>query len=216
MSKIYHFHSLYLFIEVWILVSVGTNPISLGWRIGWFTLYKKCLHFLNWNIYLYLFANFQCCIEMTLSMALNRIYPLFKFLIAMSRKRASPVAQTVKNLPVEWETWVDPCFGKIPWRRKWKPTPVFLPGEFREQRSLVGYSPWGHEVSDMNWAPTYAYVISIYILMIKEWLIWELQFLSTHVIQVSILYKEAYVLLTPSDLLEGTSTEYFINIIICI
>ena len=150
MSKIYHFHSLYLFIEVWILVSVGTNPISLGWRIGWFTLYKKCLHFLNWNIYLYLFANFQCCIEMTLSMALNKIYPLFKFLIAMSRKRASPVAQTVKNLPVVWETWVDPCFGKIPWRRKWKPTPVFLPGEFREQRSLVGYSPWGRKESGMG------------------------------------------------------------------
>ena len=30
-----------------------------------------------------------------------------------------------------------------PWRRKWKPTPVFLPGKFHRQRSLVGYSPWG-------------------------------------------------------------------------
>ena len=34
-------------------------------------------------------------------------------------------------------------FRKIPWRREWLPTPVFLPGEFHEQRSLVGYSPWG-------------------------------------------------------------------------
>ena len=33
--------------------------------------------------------------------------------------------------------------GKIPWRREWLPTPVILPGEFHEQRSLVGYSPWG-------------------------------------------------------------------------
>ena len=31
---------------------------------------------------------------------------------------------------------------KIPWRRKWQPTPVFLPGEFHGQRSLAGYSPW--------------------------------------------------------------------------
>ena len=30
-----------------------------------------------------------------------------------------------------------------PWRREWQPTAVFLPAEFYEQRSLVGYSPWG-------------------------------------------------------------------------
>ena len=38
-----------------------------------------------------------------------------------------------------------PGFGRLPWRRKWLPTPVFLPGEFHRQRSLVGYSPWGHK-----------------------------------------------------------------------
>ena len=38
--------------------------------------------------------------------------------------------------------------GKIPWRRKWQPTPVFLPGEFHGQRSLAGYSPWGHKELD--------------------------------------------------------------------
>ena len=50
----------------------------------------------------------------------------------------------VKHLPVMCEThlWV----GKIPWRREWQPTPVFLPGEFHGKRSLVGYSPWGHRV----------------------------------------------------------------------
>ena len=32
--------------------------------------------------------------------------------------------------------------GKIPWRRAWQPTPVFLLGESHAQRSLVGYSPW--------------------------------------------------------------------------
>ena len=39
---------------------------------------------------------------------------------------------------------------KIPWRRAWQPTPVFLPGEFHGQRSLAGYSPWGHKESDMT------------------------------------------------------------------
>ena len=35
-------------------------------------------------------------------------------------------------------------------RRKWQPTPVFLLGEFHGQKSLVGYSPWGHKESDMT------------------------------------------------------------------
>ena len=40
----------------------------------------------------------------------------------------------------------DPWVGKIPWRRAWQPTPVFLPGEPQGQRSLVGYGPQGHRV----------------------------------------------------------------------
>jgi len=35
-------------------------------------------------------------------------------------------------------------------RREWQPTPVFLPGEFHGQRSLVGYSPWGQKESDFK------------------------------------------------------------------
>ena len=42
-------------------------------------------------------------------------------------------------------------------RRKWQATPVFLPGEFHEQRSLVGYSPWGHNESDMTEPLTHTY-----------------------------------------------------------
>ena len=44
----------------------------------------------------------------------------------------------------------DPCVGKIPWRREWQPTPVFLPGKSHGQRILVGYSPWGRQESDMT------------------------------------------------------------------
>ena len=57
----------------------------------------------------------------------------------------------VKDLPAnvrdvrhELDSWV----GKIPWRRAWQPTPVFLPGESHGQRSLVSYSPQGHKESD--------------------------------------------------------------------
>ena len=42
----------------------------------------------------------------------------------------------------------DPWVQKIPWRRVWQPTPVFLPGEFHGKSSLAGYSPWGHRESD--------------------------------------------------------------------
>ena len=45
--------------------------------------------------------------------------------------------------------------GKIPWRRKWQPTPGFLPGESHGQRSLKGYSPWGRKEShSTDWLST--------------------------------------------------------------
>ena len=54
---------------------------------------------------------------------------------------ASLVAQLVKNLPVMWETWVDPWAGKISWRRERLPTPVFWPGsQSRTSESLSDFS----------------------------------------------------------------------------
>ena len=41
-----------------------------------------------------------------------------------------------------------PKLGRFYWRRAWQPTPIFLPGESRGQRSQVGCSPWGHKESD--------------------------------------------------------------------
>ena len=43
------------------------------------------------------------------------------------------------------ESGFDPWVRKIPWRRAWQSTPVFLPGESHGQRSLAGYSPWGRK-----------------------------------------------------------------------
>ena len=42
----------------------------------------------------------------------------------------------------------NPWVRKISWRRKWQPTPIFLPGKSHGQRNLVGYSPWGRKESD--------------------------------------------------------------------
>ena len=47
----------------------------------------------------------------------------------------------------------DPWVRKTPWRRKWQPTPVFLPGESHGQRSLAGYNPWGCTESDWSNLP---------------------------------------------------------------
>ena len=53
------------------------------------------------------------------------------------------MAQRVKNLCAVGIPTFDPWVGKIPWRKEWQPTPVFLPGESHGQRS-----PWGHKESD--------------------------------------------------------------------
>ena len=50
----------------------------------------------------------------------------------------------IKNLPTMQETQ-NPWVGRISWRRKWHPTPEFLPAKSHGQRSLVGYSPKGRK-----------------------------------------------------------------------
>ena len=69
----------------------------------------------------------------------------------MSNSGASQVALVIKNLLANAGDIRD--VGSIPglgrsWRREWQPSPVFLPGEYHGQRSLVGYSPWGHKELD--------------------------------------------------------------------
>ena len=52
------------------------------------------------------------------------------------------------NHPANQETQFDPWVWKLPWRRKWQLTPVFLPGKFHGQMNPAGYSPWGLKESD--------------------------------------------------------------------
>ena len=63
---------------------------------------------------------------------------------------ASLVVQILKNLPAMQETRVWSLGQEDSFEREWLPTPVFLPGEFHGQRSLVGCSPWGHKELDMR------------------------------------------------------------------
>ena len=55
-----------------------------------------------------------------------------------------PICQCRRHKRLGFDPWV----GKFPWRRAWQPTLVFLPGESHGQRSLAGYSPWGHKELD--------------------------------------------------------------------
>ena len=57
--------------------------------------------------------------------------------------RVSLVAQLVKNLPTMQEIQVRSLGGEDPWRRKWQPTPIFLPAKTNGQRTVVGYRSWG-------------------------------------------------------------------------
>ena len=63
---------------------------------------------------------------------------------------ASLMAQIVKKLPAMPRSGFDPWVGKIPWRKEWQPTPIFLSEELHGQRILAGYSPRGHKDSDMT------------------------------------------------------------------
>ena len=68
---------------------------------------------------------------------------------------ASLVAQTVKNPLQCRRLGFDPWVGKMPWRRAWQPTPVFLPGESPWARSLAGCSPQDGKQLDMTeWLST--------------------------------------------------------------
>ena len=76
----------------------------------------------------------------------------------------------------EFNPWV----GKISWRRKWQPTPVFLPGKCHGQRSLVGYSPWGRKesdttewLSDFSFFHTHTHTHTHNVLGLEESILWK-------------------------------------------
>ena len=101
----------------------------------------------------------------------------------------------------------NPWIGKIPWRRKWKPTPVCFPGESHAQRSLADYSPWGHKESDTTEWPTLTKVLlSLFrILLLLIWISssekghdWRSEMVSSHVAGVKWCGHSPSVLSAPT------------------
>ena len=72
---------------------------------------------------------------------------VLKLRIQCNSRLGFPGGSVVKNTPANASSRhkFDPWVWKISWGRKWQPTPTFLPGKSHGQRSLAGYSPWGHK-----------------------------------------------------------------------
>ena len=75
--------------------------------------------------------------------------------VTQSRTRLKQLSSSssyrLRWLRIHWQCRrpeFNPWVRKLPWRREWLHTPVFLPGELHGQRSLTGYSPWGHKESN--------------------------------------------------------------------
>ena len=91
--------------------------------------------------------------EMACSFAQNKIFIFIQKLNDFRWWLASQVAQCwgITCQCRGHKRWrLDPWVGKIPWRRKWQPTPVFLPGESRGQRSLAGRAPEGTSQTQLS------------------------------------------------------------------
>ena len=88
------------------------------------------------------------CLYLLLYVLFSLIITYFVWSAISSYFNLHSLVQRLKRLLPMWETRVRSLVGKIPWRRKWQYTPVFLPGESPGWRSLVGYSPQGLKQSD--------------------------------------------------------------------
>ena len=89
----------------------------------------------------------------------------------------SQVALEVKNLPAHardaGDTGSIPGLEDPPWRRKWQPTPVFLPGKSHGERSLAGYSRWGHRESQTRLRTAqHDMEVLITTFSLRKWFVW--------------------------------------------
>ena len=129
------------------LWSIDSSPCSLCFR------HQACLLFPG-------FVQWMLLLGMLLPSR-----PLCSALLPEILSGSSQVAQWQRIHLQQGRCEFDPWIRKIPWRRKWQPTPVFLPGEFHGQRNLVGCSQWGHNRVKQNLVTKYPsiYLSSIYL-----------------------------------------------------
>ena len=106
----------------------GSDPCALPWRVDFDPLSHQGVP--SSPSLIEAQATTYCCVSVASQVALA--------------SGKAPACQCRRRKRCGFGPWV----RKILWRRKWQPTPVFLPGESHGQRSLAGYSPWGHKEWD--------------------------------------------------------------------
>ena len=128
----------------------------------------------------------------------------------------------VKILPAMQEMWVRSLGQEDPLEREWLPTPVFLPGEFHGQRSLVGYSPWGHKELDITERLTYTHPsgccensISIKTLSTYYVVVFSCQVVSNSATSWTIVHSPPFCCLTGCQLWAVCTQSCIQQIIVC-
>ena len=125
--------------QVWSFQGWLGNPLTI--ILGLLLSYNVAITKENYKAYISTWKNGRLQINASVEKSRTQNY---KFVIIITK--ASLVAQTAKSWLIRLQyrrSRFNPWIGKIPWRRKWQPTPLFLPGKSHGQRSLAGYSPWG-------------------------------------------------------------------------
>ena len=105
------------------------------------------------------FSIFILCIAHLFPFCIAKIY-LKLCIILWGLPRGSVVKSQPANVGDAGDEGFDPWVGKIPWRRKWQPSPIFLPGKYLGQRSLAGYSLQGRKRVGHDRATEYTYIDS--------------------------------------------------------
>ena len=119
-------------IIIWsVNIIAALEPSSQPSAIIWLHIWSSCFHFFPKG-------------NLTIFLKWLKFHLYNWEVLYASNKESS--CQCKRRKRQEFSPWV----RKIPWSRKWHPTPVFLPGKFHGQRSLVGYGPWGHKESDTS------------------------------------------------------------------
>ena len=123
-------------------------------------LHPEIVYFLLlWNMHdqLYSWQHLKGCFQEDPTLRKKKNYPLSICLSGLPRwlsGKESP-CQCRRHERHGCNPWVE----KIPWRRKWQATPVFLPGQFHGQRSQAGHCPWGCKKSDMTDTQTHTHTL---------------------------------------------------------
>ena len=82
------------------------------------------------------------------------------------------ITQIIRNLPAMWETWIQSMGEEDSLEKEISTHPVFLPRKSQGQRSLMGYSPWGHKEADTTERLTFSLLVvnsTVYHLLLSSW-----------------------------------------------